>query len=259
MLIRRVAVLVVLTVGLNVILVNGAYAGGFGGLGCDKSRAPNCHVKAGTRDGHEGSRGGSGHGGPAAPVGRDAVVCVPSSTGGPPECMANVPGQGGTGTPVPPAVVAAQLGAQATADLRLPSPVIVMNPPTTSDQLVRVPTWMWMSNGSWTPQAATASVPGFSVTATAVPQVARWRTGDGKTVTCRGPGTPWRAGTDPRRPSPTCGHTYLRPAKNVAASATVSWRVTWRSADGSLSGVGPPLTTTASVRLSVIEAPALNN
>ncbi len=261
MLIRRISFVVAVAVGVSLAYGTGAYAGGFGGLGCEQSQAPNCHVTAGTRGGNKGAPRGGGHNKGASQAGENAgVVCVPSQAGAAPECMTNLPGQGGPGgAPVPVEVVAAQLGAQAAADLQLPKPVLLMNPPTTSRQLVRVPTWMWMSNDSWTPQTATASVPGFSVTATAVPEFARWAMGDGRTVTCRGPGTPWRSGTDPRRASPTCGHTYLRPGRGVLASATVSWKVSWRSADGSLSGAGPALATRASARLSVVEAPALND
>ncbi|GII02766.1 hypothetical protein Pta02_47740 [Planobispora takensis] len=40
--------------------------------------------------------------------------------------------------------------------------------------------------------------------------------GDGTTVTCRGPGTPYRESRDdPRRPSLTCGHTYLESSADV--------------------------------------------
>ncbi len=192
--------ILILICALFVALPSGAaYAGGSGGLGCSDSGAAGCRVTAGTpgdqahggRTG-QGSSGGSGSGSSAGGA-TNGVRCVPAA-GGPPVCLANMAGQGGPGggTPVPLPVVAAQLGAQAAANLRLPKLGIVTSPPVAARQLVSVPTWMWVTTASWSSQSATAAVPGFSVTAVATPQVARWGMGDGVAVTCRGPGTPWR-------------------------------------------------------------------
>jgi hypothetical protein len=75
----------------------------------------------------------------------------------------------------------AELAQMAYKQLRLPTPSIAANP--AGEQLVNLPTWMWLSSG-WGPVSATATVPGVSVTATATPTSVVWSMGDGSTVTC---------------------------------------------------------------------------
>lgn len=152
----------------------------------------------------------------------------------------------------------AQLAEQARAQLRLPQPAIVTSPPET--QLVGVPTWLWLDRATWRPRSATASVPAVAVTATATPTTVSWTTGDGATVTCAGPGTPFASGADPRSTSPDCGHTYQRssaamPAEQFPMAITVSWRITWAGAGAA--GNFPDMTTTATAALHVAEAQAL--
>jgi hypothetical protein len=151
----------------------------------------------------------------------------------------------------------AELAAQARERLRLPGPAVAASP--AGDQLVNLPTWLWL-DGDWAPIEATASVPGVSVTARAVPRSATWVMGDGSEVVCRGPGTPYTPGVDPASPSPDCGHTYRhssagRPGEVFAASVTVSWTVTWSGAGDS--GTFPDLTTTAEATFRVAESQAL--
>jgi hypothetical protein len=151
-----------------------------------------------------------------------------------------------------------QLALQARSRLRLPAPVIRLNP--AGDQLVRLPTWLSLAGSSWNARSATASVPGISVTATARPTMATWRMGDGSTVVCAGPGTPWRQGMNPTAPSPDCGHRFVRSSASAPAGAyvvtvTVTWQVAWASPGES--GQMPELTTTAAIRVRVIESQAL--
>lgn len=153
----------------------------------------------------------------------------------------------------------AELSRVARRQLRLPSPVIAASP--AAEQLVNLPTWMWLI-GSWRPVSATASVPGVSVTAVATPTSVTWVMGDGSTVTCGGPGTPYPVGGDPRAASPTCGHVYRRsstalPGQVYAVSATVHWRVSWSGAGQG--GVFPDLTTTGAAAFRVAESQVLNN
>ncbi|MEJ3741731.1 hypothetical protein WEI85_00315 [Actinomycetes bacterium KLBMP 9797] len=151
------------------------------------------------------------------------------------------------------------LADQAVRRLRLPAPVIRVNPAPPAPQVVFVPTWLWVDSSSWGERSATASAGGLSVTATAKPTKVKWSTGDGATVTCNGPGTPWKKGTDPKKTS-TCGHTYTRPAPTggtYPVSATVTWEITWSG--GGESGTRPALTTTAEAELRVVEAGALNS
>lgn len=153
----------------------------------------------------------------------------------------------------------AELAQMARKQLRLPSPSIAANP--AGDQLVNLPTWMWLSGG-WGPVSATASVPGVSVTAVATPTSVTWAMGDGSTVTCTGAGTPYKAGTDPKAPSPDCGHVYRRssasqPGQAYPVTATVHWTVTWSGAGQG--GTFPDMTTTGNATFRVAESQALNN
>ncbi|GAA4850038.1 hypothetical protein [Saccharopolyspora rosea] len=163
---------------------------------------------------------------------------------------------GPTPAPLPSPETLAQ---QAYSQLRLPSPQIHASPAQT--QLVNLPTWLWMDPAQWRPQSATASVPGVSVTATAVPNSVTWSMGDGSTVTCPGPGTPFPSSADPRSAS-DCGHTYHhtsqgRPGNAYPVAATVNWTVTWSGAG--TGGTFPNLTTTSTASFAVAEAQALNN
>ncbi|MEB8338052.1 hypothetical protein [Streptomyces endophyticus] len=88
-----------------------------------------------------------------------------------------------------------------------------------------------------------------------------WTLGDGGSVTCRGPGTPYTRAVEASRPSPDCGHTYRttpagRPHRAYAVSATVHWKVTWQGAGQS--GTFPDLTTTSNATVRVAESQALN-
>lgn len=153
----------------------------------------------------------------------------------------------------------AELAAMARKQLRLPTPTIAANP--AGDQLVNLPTWMWLSSG-WGPVSATASVPGVSVTAVATPTSVSWSMGDGSTVTCTGAGTPFRPGTDPKASSPDCGHTYHASSASQAGqafpvTATVHWTVTWAGAGQG--GTFPDMTTTGNAAFRVAESQALNN
>lgn len=157
---------------------------------------------------------------------------------------------------LPPAVVLAE---QARQQLRLPAPRIEANP--RGEQLVRLPTWLWLERGGWQDTSATASVPGEEVTALARPREVTWLMGDGSTVSCHGPGTPFPSGADAAASSPTCGHTYRtssagQPGEAYPVRAIVHWTVTWSGAGQS--GVFPDLTTTATAGFRVAEAQALN-
>ncbi len=161
----------------------------------------------------------------------------------------------------PPPPSPAQLAQQAREQLRLPSPVIRASP--AREQLVHLPTWLWLARGSWGSRSAIASVPGVSVTAVARPQKVVWKLGDGSPVTCKGPGTPYggKSAVSAKRPSPDCGHTYRsssagQPGGAYAVSATVHWTVSWSGAGES--GTFPGMTTTATAGFLVRESQALN-
>ncbi|WP_433264736.1 hypothetical protein ACQPZF_35925 [Actinosynnema sp. CS-041913] len=149
----------------------------------------------------------------------------------------------------------AELAVQARNQLRLPAPKIEANP--AGDQLVSLPTWLWLDPSSWGDVSATASVPGVSVTAVARPTSVTWSMGDGGSVTCTGPGSPFPAGGDPKSASPDCGYTYKTSSAGQRAdafpvTATVNWTVTWSGAGQG--GTFPNMTTSASVAFRVAES-----
>jgi hypothetical protein len=155
---------------------------------------------------------------------------------------------------------AAELAQVAYSQLGLPSPRIEANP-AAGEQLVGLPTWLWVDRAGWGPVSATASVPGVSVTAVARPTSVVWTLGDGRSVTCSGPGTPYAASGNPKSGSPDCGHIYRtssagRPDDAFAVSATVHWTVTWAGAGQS--GTFPGLTTISDAAFQVAESEALN-
>ncbi len=94
--------------------------------------------------------------------------------------------------------------------------------------IIGMPTWMWVENPGPTtlgPITRSASAAGYTVTATAKATKTVWNMGDGKTVTCTGPGTPY-ADSYGRKSSPTCGHTYIRDGR-YTVTATTYWTVEW--------------------------------
>lgn len=177
-------------------------------------------------------------------------------------------GTAGTGTaivwlpagaaPGPP-LTPATLAQVATNRLNLAVDTIDASPPTTSNQLVNLPTWVWLAG--WAGVSARAAVPGESVTATARPTSATWSFGDGAVVVCDGPGTPFVSGDDPRAPSPTCGHTYTTPSSGqpggvYTVTVTVTWAITWTG--GGQTGSEPALSASRATSLRVVESQAVN-
>jgi hypothetical protein len=179
--------------------------------------------------------------------------------------MIPVPADRPPGSPQPAAQTAvspAVLARQAYRFLPLPTPAIRTNPPADRQQLANLPTWLWLGRTSWGPRTATASIPGLSVTVTAVPVVVTWTMGDGGRVVCRGPGTAFEPAQPARRPS--CVYTYRRssagqPAGRFTVTATTTWNIAW-TASGSVTGGGtlPPLARSAQTALAVAEVQAIN-
>lgn len=155
-----------------------------------------------------------------------------------------------------PHMTPAELAREAIERLAVARLPVRLSPPPPAQQLVHLPTWMWVDRAVWAPRSATAVVPGLSVTATATPTRMVVSTGDGGVVTCRGPGTPWTPVEDPDASSPTCGHTYTRPGA-FTLTAEVGWSVSW--AGGGQSGTAPAVTTTSTRTVLVTESQALNS
>jgi hypothetical protein len=260
-----------------------AQAGGGPGSGnpfssvvCGQSYAPSCAVSAGTpgSTATAGVQQGVSNGAAFASAGGGSSGCsgTPSKQFGcvPAGCQVTVQTlacpQGVPGPPGGPAAVASLapgvLAQLAVRYLRLPDPVIRSSPAPGALQLTRLPLWLWVAANAWQPQSKTAQVPGESVTATATPVSAAWSMGDGTTVTCKGPGTPYAAGDNPSAASPTCGYTYDQssagqPGGAFRVTVTITWDVTWQGAGGA-SGVLAPLQTVAAAEFQVAESQALN-
>jgi hypothetical protein len=165
---------------------------------------------------------------------------------------------------------------QATAQLSLPAPDVQMSPATTHWQVVQMPTWVWLRRSDWVPRHATATVPGVTVTATAVPVRLELTYEDGlggtKKVTCNGPGTPYSedlaAQESPRLPvlaaSPDCGWVWHYTAVNsldekLKVTASVVYDLSWTVSGAPGGGTLPQMTSPPSTyRLEVDEIQALN-
>lgn len=185
--------------------------------------------------------------------------------------LVTCPGVGGTGgsvqwAPAPPAGYGGAVNPQVLAVravnlLGLTGPDIALSPNVAREQIVGLPTWMWTqaTPTTWGRHTATAAVPGASVTAVATATEISWQMGDGTTVVCVGPGTPWSTRYDAHAASPTCGHTYTTASTARTITATTTWQVRW-TGSGLASGVGGAVTVTrsSSVTVRVAELQAIN-
>jgi hypothetical protein len=284
-LLRRAAVAAAAAMAVVFLSQVPALAGGGPGTGgpfglaqCGQSSSAQCTVTAGNgpaagTPGTVGTGGGGATGG-AAPTGGGATGCqgtvnatfgcVPAGctitvqTVACPQPQAANRAAGGPPPALPAPAVLAQL---AVRYLRLPDPVIRSSPAPGALQLTRLPVWLWVAANVWQPQSKTAQVPGESVTATATPVSAAWAMGNGATVPCKGPGTPY-AGSNPAASSPTCGYTYDQssagqPGGAYRVTVTITWDITWAGTGGA-GGALAPLQTVAAAEFQVAESQALN-
>ena len=154
----------------------------------------------------------------------------------------------------------ATVGALAASEIGLPTPTIRLSPEPFAE--TNLATWMWIDPGVWHSYTATASIDGVSASAVAVPVSVRWSMGDGDTIVCAGPGTPYRQAIPAAEQTTSCSHIYRSSSAgqrspdgnpNDAAfpvTATITWAVSWSSSVGS-GGSLPSLQTQASTRLRV--------
>lgn len=122
------------------------------------------------------------------------------------------------------------LAQQAVTQMRLRAVAIGMAPDPTpgSVGLVGLPIWLWVASpdaSTWGPNTKTASAGGYSVTATGKVTQVVWSMGDGGTVACSSPGTPYSDASG-AAPSPDCGYRYGKQG-TFTVSATSYWTITW--------------------------------
>ncbi len=90
--------------------------------------------------------------------------------------------------------------------LNPPAPTIHTSPSHRAGLLVQTPAWLWLPPSYWRTYSTTIMVWGYVVTIFATPTVVRWNMGNGDSVTCIGPGTPWIPGFSDALS--TCNYTY---------------------------------------------------
>lgn len=134
--------------------------------------------------------------------------------------------------PAAPRIDPAVLAQRAVDSMTLLGPDIA-SPRAAGRYTVGVPMWMWANQSATTygPNSASASAGGVTVTATAKVSKIVWQMGDGATVTCTGPGTPYK-GSVGMAESPTCGHVYSKSSARASGgkyrvTATSTWTVSW--------------------------------
>lgn len=268
-------------IGALVNVLSGSPGGGSGPTPGGYAGGGN-HSSGGGGSGHS-SGGGGGPPGPPpyiylptglvpGPNGQQGLYAVvnPNNTsgansaacGGTAFCFVPMPGpapapKGPTGPPPPSP---GQLALQAANNLNLVVPSIHTSPNTldghSPDTPVNFLTWLWLGGGL-SPQSVTASAGGVSATTTATPtRQVSFEMGDGGSVSCNGPGTPWSLALDPTGggtdPS-GCAYTYHQSTDGrgpYTVTATVGYTVSWTSNVGQR-GTLPGLTARSSAALNV--------
>ncbi|MFC0507447.1 hypothetical protein [Micromonospora costi] len=144
-----------------------------------------------------------------------------------------------------------ELARRALASIRLLPPRIAVAPRRANGPgLVGLPVWMWAqrdpddgAKNYFGPLHARASDRGLTVSIEAKVDRVLWNMGNGETVPCDGPGTPYTVnGPYAGKPSPDCGYDsgYAK-AGTYTVSATTHWTVRWWTGDGV---EGDPITQT---------------
>ncbi|HEY8473564.1 MAG TPA: hypothetical protein VIL37_13140, partial [Natronosporangium sp.] len=127
-----------------------------------------------------------------------------------------------------------ELAQQAMDILPLADPVIGIVPNPDGAGLVGMPVWMWLENpeAAWGPVSVSVPGPGITVTAQGQATQVEWQMGDGTTVVCEGPGTPYEPRYGDQRSPSGCDHVYTEPSRSqptgrYTVTATVSWHLQW--------------------------------
>jgi hypothetical protein len=162
------------------------------------------------------------------------------------------------GTTTTITVSSAMLAEFALADLTLPSPLIGMSPD--GDQITQLASWLWVDRAQWTPRDRTANAGPVSATVTATPVRVEWDMGNGKVLTCDGPGRAYRPRFAGQPGATDCKYTYRhssagQPNEVYDVTATIVWRASWSGSDGDGGALGELTSqTTESVRVAEVQA-----
>jgi hypothetical protein len=156
----------------------------------------------------------------------------------------------------PNTVDPAALAAGVLKRMTIPVPQIGFSP--NGDQIVNLPSWLWIPN--WEPLTGSATVGGVTVRVTARPGSAHWTFGDGSSSSCA-PGIAWAPEADPTR---ACTHTWARssasqPNESYRLTVTVGWEASYSVSGGAGGGALAPLSRTSSTQLRVAEVQAINS
>lgn len=147
-----------------------------------------------------------------------------------------------------PLLTGFEIAELALARLPIAVPTPHLNPAT--KEIVHLPTWLWVDEQA-TP---TTSVSLAGVTATLTARLADvvWDMGDGTSVRCDGPGTPYDPERLPSAQHPTCSRTPGTRIGKFTVTVTTRWQVEFSATDGTGGGLGV-LTRTTTVPTEVGE------
>jgi hypothetical protein len=162
------------------------------------------------------------------------------------------------GDPLAGLLAAERAAELALERLDLPDPLVRRNPP--GDQLVGLPSWLWVDT-PWAPSDVSASVSGVTSTVTATPTHVVWDTGDGSSITCHGPGVPFDGSRSIDAQSSDCTHLYVwpstaRPGGTYQVTATTTYAVGWVATNGQSGDLGT-VTRSSTVPVRVVEVQAV--
>ena len=158
--------------------------------------------------------------------------------------------------PTQSSVISSAMGA-----LNPPAPTIHTSPGHRSGLLVQTPTWLWLSPSYWRTYSTTIVLWGYVVTIFATPTVVRWNMGNGDSITCVGPGTPWIPGFSDALS--TCRYTYRHSSDGAAGdryriTATVTFVGSFTTVGlGGMRGPLGAITRSSSIRAQVAEIQGL--